>query len=288
MSLYDLRATVASWVRKQGGKVDPAIYANAYGSTVGYSAQLSFKPDGKRGPFVCFGLARPALAAAPPFSKVSLNVEGKRITYNGVFRSALCHNEDTSFQGIHYSQWPAPVIVEAAASLTLAETCFDSSQNLQSLIYMVAGFHTDEAMIPKLRSYWGELRAFAIELAPAAASDGGNATAPFTVPEDDKRIWLQEFCANDAVAAGGGDLDFIRVSLMSSQLYLAQRVSGSIALALPKRLGIPSAYVGRYMASGDVITVQERVPSTSRRDVWNFLAIAGGSPDVVEGGGYLL
>jgi hypothetical protein len=285
MSLYDRRATAAAWVRARGGLVDPAIYSAQYRAAAGASDQVTFKPDGKRGVFVCYGLARPALASTPPASKVSLSVEGKRISYNATDRRSLCHNDDTAFQGIHYSQWPAPIYVGKKDSLQLSETCYDTSGSLATLIYIVAGFHTTEDMAAALYAEFGELRAFGIDVAPVAATNGGNATQPFTIPKDDPKVWLEEFCAVDAVAAGGGDLDFIRVTLLSDQLYQAQRVSGSIGLALPKRMGIPASYIGRYATPGDNVTVVERVPSTSRRDVWNFNCVVGGRPDTVETGG---
>jgi hypothetical protein len=292
VSLFDRRALVASWVRAKGGVVDPAIYTGQYRANAGASEQLTIKPDGKRGPFVAFGLARPNLSSAPPLSKLTLAVENeRRISYNAVDRRALVHNDGASqFPGIFYSQWPAPVYVDAEASMQLSETCYDTSLNLQNLIYILAGFHTTPEMMSLIKDQWGELRTFSVDVAAVSSTNGGSAVIPFTIPEDDDghtRVWLEEFCGVDAVAAGGGDLDFIRVTLMSSQLFVAQRQSGSLALALPSRMGIPTAYIGRYAGKGDNITVQERVPSTSRRDVWNFLCVAGGRPDVIENGGML-
>lgn len=286
-----LRSSVAMWARRRGAGVDPAILIGSYPTTVGATGQMSFRPDGRRGTFVAFALSRPTSTSEDtvPFSKVALNVEGRRITYTPVPRGALIYDGGggpTTGGMINVSQWPAPFLIEGKASLTLTESCTGAG-DLQGIVYLLAGFYTDPKTAAEIVARWGQLRAFCLDVEPDISVANGNVQMPYTVPDDDERVWLQEFAAKNFQTVDVGVLDFVRLTVQSWEL-LTTTSSAASGLILPGRLGIPTAYIGRWVRPGDNVNLTEKISTLTRRDLWAFLAVAGGDPVTVESDGLIV
>ena len=271
MSLYDFRSVVETAIEARGGKTDPAAYVAINPSTVTTRAQISFKPEGARGPFLAFGLVANRTTVIEP-SRLSIVVgETRLITESPTMRNSIAHDATLpDLSGIVLSRWPAPLFVGSGKSVTQSETLAQAAGTLASTSYMLAGFHTDQDSAEWARRFFGEVRFFGFDVNPVFATQAGNATGRFTTTE---ALDLIEYNALSIDSTGA--LDFIRATLEGRQLFQADRTAGTLSAILPTRLGLPSSYLGRRAEAGHTLIVQERVASAQRIDAFSVLAIQG-------------
>lgn len=266
MSIFDLRARVARAVLSWGGFVDPATYVSAHPTSATTSNTISFKPDGSRGPFLAWGLQR---SAVDPITRQVLSIEARRITPTPVAFNAVCHLSAFTGQGIDLSQWPAPLLIEQGQSMNLYEEVVDPADSLSELTYSLVGFHTDLESFRRVMLEYGEFRAWCVEVAPAAAVGGGNASDRYTLTE---RCTLVEYL--QTTYSGSVILDSVKAKLDDRELIAAERVgTTNVGVTGPVRMGIPASYLGTDAAVGQTLIVSERVSSSARRDAWTWLAV---------------
>lgn len=266
MTIFDLRARVARAVLSWGGFVDPATYVAAHPTSATTSNTISWKPDGSRGPFMAFGLQR---SAVDPITRQVLSVEARRITPTPVAFNAICHLSDFTGQGIDISAWPAPLFIEQGQSLNLYEEVVNTGGSISELTYALCGFHTDLESFRRVMLEYGELRAWCVEVAPAAAVGGGNASDRYTLTE---RCTLVEYL--QTLYTGSVILDSLTAKLDDRTIIGAERVgTTSIGVTGPVRMGIPASYLGTDAEVGQTLIVSERVSSSARRDAYTWLAV---------------
>jgi len=269
VSIFDLRSRWSRAILNWGGLVDPASYTAVHSDSTTTTGTLSFQPDSSRGPFLGWGIQRSDDATV---SRMVLSVEARRLTPTPIAWNALCHLRFFSGEGIDLSAWPAPLLIEQAQAATLQEQVIDSGDSLAGIAYALVGFHTDLESYVRVSRELGEFRGWSIEVAPAAAVAGGQASNQYTMTENTNVVEYVQSIYSDP---GTTPLDMLRVRLDDKDILYGERASNvSVGVSGPVRLGIPAAFLGIDTRPGNTFKVAERIGASTRRDAFSFLGIA--------------